>query len=325
MQYKENKPIINKEEIRLAILGLSPGNGHPYSWSAIFNGYDERLMTDECPYPAIPEYLNKQPKNTIGIPNTRITHICCTGSGDFTADHVAQCTFIPEVVQHPEDVIGKVDAVIIATDIGSEHVERARPFVEAGVPILIDKPLVDNAHDLAIFNDWVANGKPIFSASSMRYAKEYIPYQESTANLGTLRFASVTSSKDWDTYSIHALEGIYSIIGPGFISCVNTGSEERNIVHYKHASGLDVVVAVIKDMSGGFCQITLAGTKSAAYIMPTDSYYSFKKLLVKFVEYLRTGIRPFPYEQTEELMRMLIAGRLSRECGAREIFLKAIL
>ncbi|MDD3926903.1 MAG: hypothetical protein PHT33_09620 [bacterium] len=30
---------LNKD-IRLAMLGMVDGNGHPYSWSAIFNGYD---------------------------------------------------------------------------------------------------------------------------------------------------------------------------------------------------------------------------------------------------------------------------------------------
>jgi hypothetical protein len=29
--------------VRLGIIGASPGNGHPYSWSAFFNGYDEKI------------------------------------------------------------------------------------------------------------------------------------------------------------------------------------------------------------------------------------------------------------------------------------------
>ena len=31
---------IDKPEIRLAMLGMIEGNGHPYSWSAIVNGYN---------------------------------------------------------------------------------------------------------------------------------------------------------------------------------------------------------------------------------------------------------------------------------------------
>ncbi len=322
---KLGKPLVESESIRIAMLGRTPGNGHPYSWSAIFNGYDESLMTSECPYAGIPEYLNKQPKDTLGIPGAKVTHICCTGSGDFEAEHAARCSLIPKVVAHPEDVIGEVDAVIIATDIGSEHVERARPFVEAGIPIFVDKPLVDNARDLAVFNAWVAEGRPIMSSSSMRYSKEYIPYQESTHNLGELRYVTVTCAKKWETYGIHALEGVFSVTGPGYISCRNTGTAERNVVHFKHEKGIDVVVVVTKDMFGGFGLMTLCGTKGSDTVVQRDSYYSFRKQLVKFVDYLRTGLRPFPYSETEELMRMVIAGQMSRDLHGEEVFLKDIL
>jgi hypothetical protein len=59
----------------------------------------------------------------------------CAGSGGFTAEHVARCSRIPHVVERPTDVIGAVDAVVIATAIGSEYVKLARPFVEAGLPV----------------------------------------------------------------------------------------------------------------------------------------------------------------------------------------------
>ena len=29
------------KEIRIAMLGMVDGNGHPYSWSAMFNGYNK--------------------------------------------------------------------------------------------------------------------------------------------------------------------------------------------------------------------------------------------------------------------------------------------
>lgn len=41
-----------KDPLRVAILGLIEGNYHPYSWSAIINGYDAALMAS-CPAPVI--------------------------------------------------------------------------------------------------------------------------------------------------------------------------------------------------------------------------------------------------------------------------------
>ena len=48
------------DNIRLAMLGMVEGNGHPYSWSAIINGrYDQKVIAD-CGYPVIGEYLGAQ-------------------------------------------------------------------------------------------------------------------------------------------------------------------------------------------------------------------------------------------------------------------------
>jgi predicted dehydrogenase len=317
--------LATRDPIRLAMLGCSAGNGHPYSWSAIFNGYDRDLMTRECPFMGIPHYLNRQPVATATIPGATVTHICCSGDGGFTAEHVARCSLIPNVVDHPTDVIGQVDAVVIATDIGSEHVERARPFVDAGLPLFVDKPLVDNVADLRTFVQWVDEGKPIMSSSCMRYAKEFMPYRLSSDALGELRFACITTPKSWERYGIHALEGIYPILGPGFVSAWNTGSADRNVVHLKHRAGADAIVVATDDMDGGFGCLQLCGTEGHAQVAFGDTFYAFKTQLEAFVDFLRTGVRPFPFAETVELMRLVIAGIRSRDEGGREVTLDEVV
>lgn len=261
----------------------------------------------------------RQPPETLTIPGARVTHVCCTGDGGFTAEHVARCSLIPHVVEHPTDVIGRVDAVLIATDIGSEHVDRARPFIEAGVPVFIDKPLVESEEDLRTFIAWADAGRPFMSSSCMRYSKEFAPYRLSTHDLGKLRFVSITTCKSWERYAIHALEAIYPIMGPGFVSVRNSGGADRNIVHLKHRSGCDAVVAAISDMAGSFGCMSLCGTEGHAHCVFKDTFYAFRAQMEAFVAYLRTGIPPFPFAETVELMRVLIAGIRSREAGGREV------
>ena len=319
--YEKAAPLIDRDEIRIAMLGMVDGNGHPYSWSAIFNGYDTGEMS-QCPFPAIPAYLDKEPKDTLRIPNVLVTHIWTDDPAD--AQQVAKASLIPNIVQKAEDVIGEVDAVIVATDRGHEHVERCRPFVEVGLPVFVDKPLVDNEDDLRTFSQWVKEGKPLMSSSCMRYAKEFLPYRISTHELGELRFASITTPKSWERYGIHALEGIYPVLGPGFISARNTGSSHRNIVHFTHERGIDVVAAAIEDMYGSFGILELCGTTGHTEVAFSDTFYAFKKQLEAFVSYLRTGIRPFPFSETEELMKMVIAGIISREEEGREVLLSEI-
>ena len=304
------------DNIRLGVIGMTEGNGHPYSWSAILNGYDRERMTRECPFPGIPGYLNLQPPGAFGIKGVAVTHVFCDNPAE--AAHVAALSKIPHVAAAPEAMIGAVDAVLIATDIGGEHVARARPFVEAGVPLFIDKPLCDNAADLTVFGQWVDRGATILSSSSTRFAAEYAPYQFPNAPLGAWRFLAMPMAKKWETYGIHALEAVYSITGPGYVSVRNTGTEERNLVHLKHRCGADVVIACGKGIVYGGA-MTLCGANGNASVVTRDTFASFKAQLAEFVGYLKSGVRPYPFTHTAELMRLVIGGIASREQGGAEI------
>ncbi len=314
-------PIENKK-IKLAMLGMTEGNGHPYSWSIIINGRYNAEALAQCPYAAIIDYISKQPKNTLGIKDVEVSHVWTDNPED--AKLVAKVAEIENIVEDPKDVIGQVDAVLVATDIGSEHVERCKPFVEANVPIFVDKPLCDNFTDLKIFQQWIDEGKPIISSSAMRYCKEYEPYHQSTYELGDLRYINVTMAKSWEKYGIHALETLYPIVGPGFTSIQNLGDKDRNIVHLHHSKGIDINIANVFDMIGGFGLVSLVGTKSGIQIKSNDTFYAFKKQLESYVHYLRTGVKPVPWEETKELMQLVAAGIKSRDEGGIKINLSEV-
>ena len=310
-------------DIKLAMLGMVEGNGHPYSWSAIINGeFDAKAMAD-CGYPVIPQYLAAAPDGEIGITGAKVTHVWCDDKSD--AEKVAKTAFIPNVVNKVEDVIGEVDAVLIATDKGWEHLKRVRPFIEAGVPVFIDKPLTDNETDLMQFIKWQKEGKAFMSTSSMRYAKELHEAKKHMEEIGELRLITMTMAKTWERYGIHALEGVYPFLAPGgWISVTNTGTEESNIVHCKHESGVDVILTVIDDMYGAFGCLNLYGTKGKYSTQYNDYFCMFKNQLNFFVDYLRTGKLPFDFLETIELMKIIIAGIKSRNASGETIFLSDI-
>lgn len=313
---------LKDKELRIGILGMTEGNGHPYSWSAMFNGYNKEEM-ESCGFPVIPRYLEKQPPETIGIPGASITCICCTGfAGRDEAEHIARAAHIPTVYDTPEEMIGNVDAVIVATDDGNEHIERCEPFVKAGIPMFIDKPLVNTEEDLRTFVRWRREGAKFISSSCMRYAKEYEVFYANHYELGNLFYVCSTMAKKYETYGIHALEAMYPLLGEGFISVRNTGTYERTVVHIKHKSGCNVNIIQGIGMAGG--GMLILGEHGARHLTTGDSYYAFKKQLDLFVHWLRTGEEPFPFEETVELMKLVIGGLRSREEGGREVFLDEI-
>jgi predicted dehydrogenase len=296
-------------EIRLAMLGMIQGNGHPYSWSAIINGYDPAAMA-ACPYPAIPGYLGRQPLEKVRIPGARVTHIWTDDPAD--APKVAAASLIPHIVARPEDVIGHVDAVIIATDDGTDHARRARPFVEAGLPVFVDKPLAITPGDLAQFQHWHREGKIILSTSGMRYAPEM---RADFSHLGELRWITSFTCKSWERYGIHALEAVQPLLGPGFLSIRAESDAQGDIMHLTHRSGVRITVGALHDAYGSFGAVHLYGTQGDAAVKLKDTYQAFRGQLLAFIDLLRTGKAPLPFAETAELMQVLISGIQSRENG----------
>lgn len=319
------KPLVrDRDNIRLAMLGMVEGNGHPYSWSAIVNGTYNASEIIAGGYGGIVDYLKIQPPGALGIAGAKVTHVWCDNRAD--ADQVVRASGVAHAVDRAEDVIGQVDAVIVATDKGHEHVDRARPFIEAGLPVFIDKPLTDRADHLQQFIDWQRQGKAFMSTSAMRYAREYLDLKARLNEVGQPRLIIGNMLKDWERYGIHALEAVYQLLEPGgWQWLTNSGDEKTSIVHIHHRSGVDVVLNVIKDMIGGYGIVGIYGTTGYVQTKLSDTFNAFKSQLVTYIDYLRSGELPFSFDQTVEQMKIIIAGILSKEQGGRRIEIDSVL
>lgn len=305
------------------MLGMIEGNGHPYSWSAIINGYDPAAM-EACPFPVIPRYLNAQPYETVRIPGANVTHLWTDDPA--AAEDVARASLIPNVVTSPEDVIGEVDAVLISTDDGFDHVRRARPFVEAGLPVFIDKPLAISQDDLRTFVEWERSGARLLSSSSLRFAPELIDEcLPRLGELGDLRWISGITVKTWERYGIHMLEPLMRIVGPGFESIRMESQPGLEVAHLLHRSGTQLTVPVIYDGGPAFGMLQICGTTGQTGLRFASTYTNFRRLMLSFIGYVQAGVPPFPFSETVELMAILIAGLRSRAENSRRVEISEII
>ena len=130
---------------RIGILGSE--NSHASAFSEIFNKPDENgaFKYPDCHVVAVGGHYpesNKEVFEKFGL--------------DFIAEK-------------PEDMLGKVDAVMVTARDGKFHPEFARPFVEAGLPMFIDKPFaVDPAEALALVRLAKSKNVPLVGGSSVK-------------------------------------------------------------------------------------------------------------------------------------------------------------
>jgi predicted dehydrogenase len=304
------------------MLGMIAGNGHPYSWSAIVNGFDAAAMA-RCPYPVIPRYLGAQPADSVRIAGANVTHLWTDDPSEAPA--VAAAALIPNVVQRPEDVIGQVDAVLIATDDGADHVRRARPFVEAGLPVFIDKPLGTTMEELRTFISWERGGARLLSSSGLRYAPELDTYfGNQSAAIGELRWLCGITCKTWERYGIHLLEPLFRIVGPGFLSVRLETQPGLEVAHLTHRNGAQLTVPVIYDGGASFGTIHVCGVAGQTTIRFSDTYTGFRRQMISFIDFVRSGRAPYAFAETVELMAIIIAGLRSRAENSRRVDLAEI-
>ena len=117
--------------------------------------YDSEVM-NECGYAGIPIYLGEN-KDDLGIDGAYVTHIWTQDRK--ISEHIAKASRIENIVDHSEEMIGQVDAVILARDDPENHVAMAKPFLDANIPIFIDKPLSITLEDLNYFKEQSNKGK----------------------------------------------------------------------------------------------------------------------------------------------------------------------
>lgn len=299
-------------KLKLGIIGLSEGNGHPYSWSAIINGDYDRKAMDKCGYAGIPVYL-KANFDTLGIDGAEVTHVWTQDRN--LSEHIAKAAMIENVVDQMEEMIGQVDAVLLARDDPENHVSMAKPFLEAGVPLFIDKPLAISKENLAYFVQQHKMGKQFMSCSSMRYSGECRTAKTEFESAGEIELVTAVGKKDWVKYGVHMLEALFAVLDdPKAISVQNIGQAGEDIVLIRFENGQKATVHLFSDITATF-QLSLFGRHQWKLVEIQNSYAMFKENLHEFIRSVREGRSRLPFEKTENIIHTLIGAKESLEQG----------
>lgn len=296
------------KKLSLGIIGLSEGNGHPYSWAAIFNGYNDEYMK-HCPFQSIYKYLSIRSFPKDGLASAEVTHIW-TQDESISKD-VAHSANIEHVVSDYRDMIGQVDAILLARDDGERHLEMSIPFIEAGMPIFIDKPL---AYTLDHANKILAakrNDRQVFSCSALRYAKELKISHIDKERIGEIKLIDVIIPNSWERYAIHMIEPIFSQIGNQgeIVDITKQLSEHFRLVVLKFESGLNVCLKAITDAKAPLA-FTVYGTNSYKTYQFADSFSAFKKSLETFISVIQGEVDNIPEAETLRYINFIEQGLL---------------
>lgn len=286
---------------------MSQGNGHPYSWSAIFNGYNPTYMKN-CPFPGIFDYLSKRNFPEDSIKEASVTHIWTQDIN--ISKHIAKSSNIKHIVTNPEDMVGYVDAILLTRDDYENHWKHGKVFIHAGLPIYIDKPIAaDICMASRILNSELRKGQ-IFSCSPLKYAKEFSVTKRDLEKLGSIKSIYATVMNSWDKYSIHVLDPILNIIGFDQEIKSSKITEARGAKNVVYLTNKDILINITVLDSATYLpfKITIMGINDFLELEMIDTFNAFKSSLQKFINIVRKKERPVAHKEILKTVEFIEAG-----------------
>jgi predicted dehydrogenase len=293
------------DELRLGLIGLD--TSHVIAFTKLLN----------------------DPKDKDHVPGGRVVAAFKGGSLDIESSRSRvdgytkqlQEQFGVQIVPTIEALCQQVDAVMLESVDGRPHLEQARPVLQAGKRLFIDKPLAGSLRDaIEIFRLARTHQVPVFSSSSYRFYDSLVEVKRT--DVGQIR--SVISygpahlephHPDLFWYGVHATEALFTILGSGCVSVVCSAAPDTHVVTGVWRDGR---VGTLHGLRNGAAphQVIIFGSKGVTEQKGGGTY---APLLREVIRFFQTGVAPVSPEETLELFAFMEAADESKRQGGKTV------
>lgn len=149
------------------------------------------------------------------------------------------------VMEDYADAVGKVDGVIITARHGDDHYKYAKPYIESGVPMFIDKPItIDEDEAFAFMRALKANGVRISGGSSLKHTDAVrLLREEREKEAGGITLSGFAQAPLYVNekyggfyfYAQHLVEMVCEVFGrfPSSLTASRNGKQIHIVFHYE--------------------------------------------------------------------------------------------
>jgi hypothetical protein len=226
-----------------------------------------------------------------------------------------------EIADSIDDLIHKVDAVLLETNDGRRHLEQAIPVLKTGKRTFIDKPMAASLADaIAIFDAAQHYNAPVFTSSALRFGSETRAVRKGA--IGDVLACDICSPcslesthPDFSWYGIHGVEALFTVMGADCQTVART-----------HNDGQDFAVGTWKNGRIGTYRGMRVGLQSYGGVAfgTTDnravgSFDGYEPLLVEIVRFFRGGEPPVTAQETIEIFAFIEAADRSKRLGGTPV------
>ncbi|QEG02415.1 Inositol 2-dehydrogenase/D-chiro-inositol 3-dehydrogenase [Stieleria maiorica] len=316
--------------ITLAVTSIANGQDAPPTETTLRIGV---IGLDTSHVPAFTKSFNSEPANP-EMQNCRVVAAYPYGSRTIESSYSRIPKYTEqmqemgiEIVDSIDDLLDRVDCVLLETNDGKPHLDQALAVFKAGKPVFIDKPVAANlAEVVAIYRAAEHFGVPMFSSSSLRYSEGAQAIRDGKVGrvLGCNAYSPAStepSHTDLFWYGIHGVESLYTCMGTGCQSVSQTLTPGREVVVGVWSGGRIGTYHGIREGKTGYGG-TAMGEKGIAAI---GDYGGYKPLVVQIAKFFRTRELPIDPNETIELYAFMEAAAESRKRDGQRVTIAEVM
>jgi predicted dehydrogenase len=239
-----------------------------------------------------------------------------------------------EIVRSIDELLQKVDAVLLTSVDGRPHLEQIKPVFRARKPVFLDKPVAADLADVVdIYRLADDHDVPIFSSSCRRFTpgvRELCDPEKIGEVLGCDTFSQAYSARhhtELNFTGMHGVAMLYAIMGRGceWVTHVET-PHTLQVTGMWHDGRVGAWrgIRTGRQRKGGY-GATIFGRKGVAATGPLPHYISYKPLVIEIAKFFKTGIPPVEAETTIEIYAYLEAAEQSKRRAGAPVSIAEVL
>lgn len=220
---------------------------------------------------------------------------------------------IPNMVKDPNEMLGKIDALIVDHRHAKYHLEAATPFIKAGIPTFIDKPFCYRVSEGKEFLDMAQElGTPVTSYSSIAHTDATFDIKKQLESMGEINQVVLYGQAELDSkyggifyYGVHCVQPLMYMFGENIKKVRITTNGKNAGASLAYENGM-LATLIFKTLHYGwetFVETKDGIIKLESRVEETDPPRHY----VDMVEMFRTGKEPRSHQSILNCVAVLEA------------------
>ena len=223
-----------------------------------------------------------------------------------------------------DEMAKNIDIAFIQGCDWDRHIELIIPFINAGVPVFIDKPLVGNMKDVKIIEKLVEDGATILGTSALRYTYEHDSFfAVPDVDRGDIVHVTTMVGVDEFNYAIHSIESIMGFLrdtspkSVRFIGTAKVGETPCDSYYVTFENGASACYHICLKGWQPSTALVMTTKTSYAYKIDTNKVYeAMLKHVCNWLEGKENGL--VSTDKLCESVKLMLAGKKSKKNGGTE-------